>query len=267
MPRPVGTVVDPHHWLTDAGTIPPDGPVRGKAIRVAQCIEYAASLPAGHVRETLIPCRRRPDGEPCSGMLVVLKEDDDSIDAFCDTCNAPEFLIHDWQDTRWANGQPPDERLGAWADRRLDEAEAELGIAAPSKPAAAHQTSPPPPRTATQQAIARILADLHSPLSVRDLSIFIATAPSPTVVLQYVVSTVRDPSSPSVIDTLLPLVFELWNETPRPELGGVSPNEAHATAPLGKPARAEPKPGRNAPCPCGSGNKYERCCGSPTPHH
>jgi uncharacterized protein len=26
--------------------------------------------------------------------------------------------------------------------------------------------------------------------------------------------------------------------------------------------RAAPKPGRNQPCPCGSGKKYKRCCGS-----
>ncbi len=25
--------------------------------------------------------------------------------------------------------------------------------------------------------------------------------------------------------------------------------------------RAEPKVGRNAPCPCGSGSKFKRCCG------
>jgi SEC-C motif-containing protein len=35
----------------------------------------------------------------------------------------------------------------------------------------------------------------------------------------------------------------------------------------GKPAvrkpvvRAEPKVGRNDPCPCGSGKKFKRCCG------
>jgi uncharacterized protein len=29
-----------------------------------------------------------------------------------------------------------------------------------------------------------------------------------------------------------------------------------------RPARAVPKPGRNQPCPCGSGKKYKRCCGS-----
>jgi uncharacterized protein len=27
------------------------------------------------------------------------------------------------------------------------------------------------------------------------------------------------------------------------------------------PIRASSKPGRNDPCPCGSGNKYKRCCG------
>jgi uncharacterized protein len=28
-----------------------------------------------------------------------------------------------------------------------------------------------------------------------------------------------------------------------------------------KPRRSSPKVGRNAPCPCGSGKKYKRCCG------
>jgi preprotein translocase subunit SecA len=27
--------------------------------------------------------------------------------------------------------------------------------------------------------------------------------------------------------------------------------------------RESPKVGRNDPCPCGSGKKYKRCCGSP----
>jgi len=29
-----------------------------------------------------------------------------------------------------------------------------------------------------------------------------------------------------------------------------------------EPTRAPRKPGRNAPCPCGSGRKYKRCCGA-----
>ena len=28
-----------------------------------------------------------------------------------------------------------------------------------------------------------------------------------------------------------------------------------------QPAKAEPKVGRNDPCPCGSGKKYKNCCG------
>ena len=33
---------------------------------------------------------------------------------------------------------------------------------------------------------------------------------------------------------------------------------AHGTRPV---RRAEPRVGRNKPCPCGSGRKYKRCCG------
>ena len=28
-----------------------------------------------------------------------------------------------------------------------------------------------------------------------------------------------------------------------------------------EPAKANDKPGRNDPCPCGSGKKYKKCCG------
>ncbi|HUT61335.1 MAG TPA: SEC-C metal-binding domain-containing protein [Phycisphaerae bacterium] len=28
-----------------------------------------------------------------------------------------------------------------------------------------------------------------------------------------------------------------------------------------EPIKAGPKPDRNAPCPCGSGRKYKKCCG------
>jgi len=29
----------------------------------------------------------------------------------------------------------------------------------------------------------------------------------------------------------------------------------------GQPFKAEPRPGRNDPCPCGSGRKFKQCCG------
>ncbi len=37
-------------------------------------------------------------------------------------------------------------------------------------------------------------------------------------------------------------------------------------APRHAPIRVEPRPGRNDPCPCGSGKKYKKCCGAAAPH-
>ncbi|MFH1645812.1 MAG: SEC-C metal-binding domain-containing protein, partial [Candidatus Omnitrophota bacterium] len=37
-----------------------------------------------------------------------------------------------------------------------------------------------------------------------------------------------------------------------------TPPEGQSPEPV---KRSEPKVGRNAPCPCGSGKKYKRCCG------
>lgn len=45
----------------------------------------------------------------------------------------------------------------------------------------------------------------------------------------------------------LALFREIWNHTPRPDLGWKR--------------LTLPKPERNAPCPCGSGSKYKQCCG------
>jgi preprotein translocase subunit SecA len=30
-----------------------------------------------------------------------------------------------------------------------------------------------------------------------------------------------------------------------------------------QPVKKEKEPGRNDPCPCGSGKKYKKCCGAP----
>ena len=46
-------------------------------------------------------------------------------------------------------------------------------------------------------------------------------------------------------------------EPDKPE--DVSDYERLLNPPL--PVRAEPKVERNAPCPCGSGKKFNRCCG------
>lgn len=39
------------------------------------------------------------------------------------------------------------------------------------------------------------------------------------------------------------------------------PHDEVEHAPLTPFVREEPKVGRNDPCPCGSGNKYKKCCG------
>jgi len=49
---------------------------------------------------------------------------------------------------------------------------------------------------------------------------------------------------------------------------GMTPEEIKAEEELVKktkkvePIKAEEAPDRNAPCPCGSGKKYKKCCGA-----
>lgn len=43
--------------------------------------------------------------------------------------------------------------------------------------------------------------------------------------------------------------------------GASAPSPTSAPSPAGQPRYVGPKVGRNAPCPCGSGVKYKKCCG------
>ena len=69
------------------------------------------------------------------------------------------------------------------------------------------------------------------------------------------------------VQTFVALFTDLQNNTRQWVLNGHTPIEL---SPNGKksnklsvhtPAKAAAKPGRNAPCPCGSGKKYKNCCG------
>jgi hypothetical protein len=69
------------------------------------------------------------------------------------------------------------------------------------------------------------------------------------------------PPTKGAVERFLPVLMDVWNETPRDDLGGRSPKEAYGER------RSEPSDttvplnlGRNRPCPCGSGKKYKRCC-------
>ncbi len=100
-------VVNPWHWLTPEGEIPTDAPaVRRNVLRVARVIEYGATLPVGGLRQTLIECSKRPAGMACQGLLLVKKQPDASLIAFCPACGTDHFLVYKWQGTRWSQGQP-----------------------------------------------------------------------------------------------------------------------------------------------------------------
>jgi hypothetical protein len=98
-------VVDPWHWLQKDGSLPTSNPrLRKLALRVAQFIEAAATLPKLSTRETLLPCSKRPSGKPCLGLMWVVKTEDDAILARCLVCGNDEALVHNWQETDWAEG-------------------------------------------------------------------------------------------------------------------------------------------------------------------
>jgi uncharacterized protein len=61
-----------------------------------------------------------------------------------------------------------------------------------------------------------------------------------------------DQEAPDLIPNCVAMILH----QSRPELVGAMP------APLAdQPFKSAPRPGRNDPCPCGSGRKYKQCCG------
>jgi hypothetical protein len=75
-------VVDPRHWLDANGTLPTDNlRLRRQVLRVARFIEYGGPLKPLECRETLMECRKRPGGKPCTGLMWVGKTGRDDIQA------------------------------------------------------------------------------------------------------------------------------------------------------------------------------------------
>jgi hypothetical protein len=54
---------------------------------------------------------------------------------------------------------------------------------------------------------------------------------------------------------------QYWFERVPP--GSLVPGGIGAPVTGPQPVTRESEPGRNDPCPCGSGKKYKKCCGSP----
>jgi hypothetical protein len=98
-------VVDPWHWLTEDGDFLVDNPrLYRRMLRFARFIEYGGELQKNETRETLIECKRRPGGKACLGLMWVVKTADDAILAHCMVCKTEEAIIHNWQETEWAEG-------------------------------------------------------------------------------------------------------------------------------------------------------------------
>jgi hypothetical protein len=233
--------VNPSHWLNEDGSIPLDPPqLRKQALRVAQCIEYAGPLARGHARETLLTCNRKPGKKACPGFLWVLKQDDDAIHVYCVACRSDEYLIYEWEDTEWADGPMEPVDVAALARERAQ---------AP-RPATARDRD---------ELLRRALDLVGSDLSTDQLKRLVRQSDKPTAMVQAVLATARVAPQPSALDRLMPLLMELWNETPRDELGGRAP-QTMAGVPRGTNPASLSGVGRNDPCPCGSGHKYKKCC-------
>jgi len=98
-------VVDPWDWLDKDGCFLRENPrLYRRMLRVARFIEYAGPLEKNETRETLIDCKRRPEGKPCLGLMWVVKTEDDAILVHCLVCKTEETFIHNWQKTEWADG-------------------------------------------------------------------------------------------------------------------------------------------------------------------
>jgi hypothetical protein len=232
--------VNPRHWLNEDGSFPEEPRLRKQALRVAQCIEYGGPLKRGQSRETLLACQRRPGGKACLGLLWVLKQNDDAIHAFCVGCQSDEYLIYEWQDTDWADGPMEPIDVAAKARER----------AKTTKPRVVGDDE------LLQRALDLVGSELE-PAQVRRL---VAESDQPSAVVRAVLASARRPTQQSELERLMPVIMNVWNSTPRDELGGLSPTQMGGTK---RPASVPPlsaRVGRNDPCTCGSGRKYKKCC-------
>jgi uncharacterized protein YecA (UPF0149 family) len=55
--------------------------------------------------------------------------------------------------------------------------------------------------------------------------------------------------------------FERSREKKKHQKAGLPGEDDEPLPPPVKPIHSEKEPGRNDPCPCGSGKKFKKCCG------
>ena len=154
-----------------------------------------------------------------------------------------------------SRGRVPDLRMGRHAFGPTASWSRSMRVQPPTrrtKPSAGRM--PPIPNRLTElleRGLTLVGSDMREDAVVR----LIRTSKTPSDVLQAIFATAPSPPQMGAVERLLPVLIELWNTTPRPSADGATPTEVVED----KSNRAE-RPGRNDPCPCGSGAKYKRCC-------
>ena len=171
--------------------------------------------------------------------MAVLKQSDDAIQSFCTACTQDEFLIYEWESTPWA--------AGPRAAVHVEELARSIGRT---------MTPPRVPVVADLDLmLERVLAILGSHLSTRDVVALVRTSAHPAAVIRRVMGTLSGPPTEGAVERFLPVLMDVWNQTPRPDLGEQSPERVYTAG------AALPHEGaRNSPCSCGSGKKFKRCC-------
>ena len=63
------------------------------------------------------------------------------------------------------------------------------------------------------------------------------------------------------IEVSRPMVKPIDEPKPAVDTAELTTNSSESSGPARPVSRAQKTPGRNDPCPCGSGKKYKNCCG------
>ena len=79
------------------------------------------------------------------------------------------------------------------------------------------------------------------------------------IIVELLTSYSLDLSDKALADSIVNSFSKVFNNTPIWSLKGLTPLES--TTRQKTTIIKDKEPGRNEPCPCGSGKKYKKCCG------
>ena len=100
-------------------------------------------------------------------------------------------------------------------------------------------------------------SDIDSLLS--QLIFYIKNDMDTQIIVELLTSYKLDLSNKSLADSIVNSFSKIFNNTPIWSLKGLTPAESIARQKT--TIIKDKEPGRNEPCPCGSGKKYKKCCG------